>query len=281
MGCYNAEKEKKEMLYTIHEMSSINPTGGTSMNMVETEYHGDVALIRLARGTTNALNTPFIIELSETLNVVRKDPNVHGIVISSSNEKFFCIGYDLKELYSVSRQEFTEFYYAFNRFCVDLMTVSKPTIAAITGHAIAGGCALTLCCDYRYIAEGHKLMGFNVLRLGIPVPYLVGWLLHHIVGARTARDISDSGQFYPPEHLLDMGLVDSILPLETVIPASLEKAQALSDLPHKAFAITKRNRNEVFEKEILIHLEEKNQGFIDCWFSPEAQTLLRDAMKKF
>jgi 3,2-trans-enoyl-CoA isomerase len=251
------------------------------MNMVKTEYHGDVALIRLARGTTNALNTPFITELSETLDMVGKDLNVHGIVISSSNEKFFCIGYDLKELYSVSRKEFTEFYDAFNRFCVDLMTVSKPTIAAITGHAIAGGCALTLCCDYRYIAEGHRLMGFNVLRLGIPVPYLVGWLLQEIVGARTARGIADSGQFYPPEQLIDMGLVDSVMSLETVIPASLEKAQALGDLPHEAFAVTKRNRNEVLEKEVLMHLEEKNQEFIDCWFSQEAQTLLRDAMKKF
>ncbi|MBU6997183.1 MAG: enoyl-CoA hydratase/isomerase family protein [Theionarchaea archaeon] len=251
------------------------------MNMVKSEYHGTVALMNLTRGTTNALNTPFIIELSETLDMIAKDPNVNGIVISSSNEKFFCIGYDLKELHSLSRQEFTEFYHVFNQFCVDLITVPKPTIAAITGHAIAGGCALTLCCDYRFIAEGHKLMGFNVLRLGIPVPYLVGWLLHHIVGARAARNIADSGQFFTPQQLLDTGLVDSVLPLETVISKSLEKVQTLGDLPHRAFTITKCNRNEAFKKEILTQLEEKNQEFIDCWFSEETQTLLKNAAEKF
>lgn len=251
------------------------------MNMVETEYHGDAALIRLARDTTNALNTPFIIELSQMLDMARKDPDVHSIVISSSNNKFFCIGYDLKELHSVSRQEFTEFYHAFNRLCIELLTTPKPTIAAITGHAIAGGCALTLCCDYRYIAEGHKLMGFNVLRLGIPVPYLVEWLLHHIVGARTARNVVDSGQFFTPDLLLEMGLVDAVLPLETLIPRSLERAQELGSMPHKAFAVTKRNRNEVLEHQILVKLEEKNQEFVDCWFSEEAQTLLKDAVKKF
>lgn len=251
------------------------------MNMVHTEYHDEVALIKLSRGTTNALNLQLINELSETLQKVEQDPNVHGLVLTSSNEKFFCIGYDVKELYNLSKEDFTVFYKAFNKFCLNLYTVPKPTVAAVTGHAIAGGCALTLCCDYRYIAEGRKLMGFNVVKLGIPVPYLVNCILQHTVGARTTRDISDSGEFYLPEQLLSTGMVDCVLPVEEVIPKAIEKAQSLGALPQKAYAIIKHNRVEQVEQQILQHLAEKEQLFIECWSSDEARKLIKDAMEKF
>ncbi len=251
------------------------------MNMVQTEYHDGVALMKLTRGTTNALTLPLITELSESLQEITQDPNVRGLVLTSSNEKFFCIGYDVRELYNVSKEDFAEFYKAFNQFCFDLYTVPKPTVAAVTGHAIAGGCALTLCCDYRYIAEGRKLMGFNVVKLGIPVPYLVGLILQQTVGARTARDIADTGEFYPPEDLLRMGVVDRVLPAKEVIPKAIEKAHLLGALPQKAFAITKRNRTEGVEAQILQHLEEKEQFFVECWLSDEARRLIKEAMEKF
>lgn len=251
------------------------------MDTIHTEYHDKVALVKLTRGTTNALNLELINELSEALHRIDQDPEVHGLVVTSSNEKFFCIGYDLKELHNLSQEDFTVFYKAFNQFCIDLYTLPKPTVAAITGHAIAGGCALTLCCDYRYIAEGRKLMGFNVVNLGIPLPYLVSCILQHTVGARTTRDIADSGEFYPPEQLLSIGMVDCVLPLKEVIPKAIEKAQSLGELPHKAYAITKRNRIEQIETQILQHLEEKEQFFVECWASDEARARLKAALEKF
>ena len=73
---------------------------------------------------------------------------------------------------------------------------------------------MALCCDYRFIAEGRKLMGLNEVKLGVPVPYLGDCILRHLVGARHARDIMDTGDFYHPEVLLQMGMVDQALPLE-------------------------------------------------------------------
>lgn len=250
------------------------------MSMIQTEYHEEIALIKLSHGITNALNLELINGLSESLQKAVQD-NVRSLVLTSSNEKFFSIGYDLRNLYSLSRGDFALFYKAFNQFCINLFTSPIPTVAAITGHAIAGGCALTLCCDYRFIAEGRKLMGFNVVRLGIPVPYTVTCILQNIVGYRTARDIADSGEFCSPENLLRMGMVDCVLPLEDVIPRSIEKAQSLGRLPQEAFAITKRNRIESIEAQILAHLKEKEELFVECWFSEEARKLLGEAMEKF
>ena len=249
--------------------------------MVHTEYEKGVALIRLDRGITNALNQKIVNELLESLEKVKKDSEVRSIVLSSSNDKFFCIGYDVKELYTVSKEEFSTFFKTFNKVCMTLYTLPKPTIAAITGHAIAGGCALALCCDYRFIAEGRKLMGFNVLKLGLPVPYLINCILQRTVGTRVTRDIADTGELYPPEQLLEMGMVDCVLPLKDVVPHSLEKAQQLGALPQKSYAITKRDRVEWIEVQVIKHLTEKELLFVECFFSDDARSLLKEAMEKF
>lgn len=251
------------------------------MEMVQTEYHEEVAVVKLAREVTNALNLELLNELAENLQRVKQDPHVRGLVLTSSNEKFFSIGYDIRELHSLSKADFTQFYRTFNQVCLDLYTLLKPTVAGITGHAIAGGCALTLCCDYRFISEGHKLMGFNVVKLGIPVPYLVNCILRQIVGARITRDIADSGKFYPPEQLFKMGLVDCVLPLKDVLLKSIEKAHLLSALPQNAFAITKYNRIETVKGQILAQLAKKEQHFVECWFSEETRKNLEAAMEKF
>jgi enoyl-CoA hydratase/carnithine racemase len=141
------------------------------MMMIRTEYHDKVAVVKLNRGITNALNLQLVNELAETLHGVKHDSDVHSLVLGSSNEKFFSIGFDVPELFELTKSDFKFFYQTFNRVCLDLYTLPKPTIAVITGHAIAGGAILALCCDYRFIAEGRKLMGLNEIRLGVPVPY--------------------------------------------------------------------------------------------------------------
>jgi enoyl-CoA hydratase/carnithine racemase len=251
------------------------------MKMIRIEHHGEVAIVRLDRDVTNAIDLRIVEELSETLEGVRRDPGVHGLVLGSSNEKFFSIGFDIPQLFGLAREDFKSFYQKFNRACMDLYTLPKPTIAAITGHAIAGGCILALCCDYRFIAEGRKLMGLNEIRLGVPVPYLADCILRHVVGVRCAREITDTGEFYQPEESLQMGMVDQALPLEQVFPKSIEKARLLGALPQEPFAMIKRNRVEMVEAEILTRLEEREQFFIECWYSDETRARLREAMERF
>lgn len=154
------------------------------MKLIRREYRDRVAILKLNRGIINALNLQLVNQLAENLQKVRDDSDVHSLVLCSSNEKFFSIGFDIPELFKLTRKDFRVFYQAFNRVCMDLYTLPKPTIAAITGHAIAGGCILALCCDYRFIAEGRKLMGLNEIKLGIPVPYPGDCILRHVAGTR-------------------------------------------------------------------------------------------------
>lgn len=251
------------------------------MNTVSVDREGMVSIVRLTRGVTNALNPECIRDLIEALRSVRRDEGVSSIVLTSANTKFFSIGLDIPDLFDLSRKDFRRFYHDFNQVCLDLYTMPKPTVAAITGHAIAAGCILALCCDYRFIAEGRKLMGLNEVKIGVPVPYLGDCVTRDLIGVRYARGVIEGGEFYQPEAAREMGLIDEIVPLDRVLDAATEKAEVLGSLCPGAFPMIKRNRVEAIQQEFLLRRKEKAQVFIDQWYSPDARKLLKQAMEKF
>jgi enoyl-CoA hydratase/carnithine racemase len=251
------------------------------MKTIQFESSNRILIIKLAREVTNAINMHMIDELSEALREARDDPDVRGLVLTSAEEKFFSIGLAIPELYPLTQGEFAIFYRAFNRLSTELYTFPKPVVAAILGHAIAGGCILALCCDYRFIAEGKKLMGLNEIKLGVPVPYPADRILQNLIGWRMARDVIDGGEFYGAQELLEKGMVDQVLPMEDVLPMAIEKAEALSASSPEAFALIKRNRTEPVKTEILAELDERERRFVERWYSPEARERLDEAIDKF
>ena len=251
------------------------------MDMISVDYHGSVMLAKLNRGGINALNTEFVQALDEVFQKVKSDAAVRGLVLGSSNEKFFSIGLDIPELYALEREDFRDFFRLLNRVCMDLYTLPKPTVAAITGHALAGGCILALCCDWRFIAEGRKLMGLNEVKLGVPVPYLADRVLHAVSGVRHARKIMEGGDFYAPAEALAMGMVDEVLPVEEVVDKALEHAEKLGSLPGAAYGMIKQNRVETTAAEVLAGEAEKERYFIESWYSEAVRERLREAMDKF
>lgn len=249
--------------------------------MITIQQHGNVSVIQLNRSITNAINLELVNELTGVLQKLKSDNTVKGIVLSSSNDKFFSIGWDIPTLFELNREDFAVFYQAFNQACLELCTLPKPTVAAITGHAIAGGCILALCCDYRIISDGRKLMGLNEIKLGVPIPYPADCILRQLVGLQYAREIMDIGEFYTPEESKSMGMVDQVLPLSDVLEKSIAKAELLGSMPQLAFEVIKQNRVEEIAEQVAKHKEKNTEQFLDCWFSDEARKRLKAAMEKF
>lgn len=249
--------------------------------MIDVTYDNAVAIVQLNRGTTNALNLEMVQELANIIEMVSGMPKVRALVLSSANEKFFSIGFDIPQLYELPKEGFRNFYKTFNETCMALFTLPKPTVAGITGHAIAGGCIVTLCCDYRVIGEGRKLMGLNEIKLGVPVPYLASCILQSIVGAREARQVEEFGEFYEAKILLRKGLVDEVAPQAEVLERAREMAVVLSAMPPEAYQRIKENRVEQVERRIRSGWEEKQRVFIEMWYSEEARKRLQKAIEKF
>jgi enoyl-CoA hydratase/carnithine racemase len=250
-------------------------------DIVISERGDGIAVLKLNNGVTNAVSQELVDELARNINELKSDPDTRGLVLTSMSEKFFCIGLDIPSLFELQREEFTAFYKAYNCLCLDLYTLPMPTVCALKGHAIAGGCILTLCCDYRIIAEGKKLMGLNEIKLGVPVPYPADRILHDLVGSLNAREIAGTGEFYGPAEALDLGLVDMILPADEVLQFSIDKAGQLAGMDRSAFGIIKHNRIGPVLDQIRANLESREEVFVDRWYAPETREKLKEAMESF
>lgn len=254
---------------------------GDLMSSILTETENGVTILKLNRGVTNPINLKLIIELSKLLKNLKEDKSVKSVVLTSNNNKFFSIGFDIPELFDSSFDDVKDFYHNFNQMSLLIYSYPKPIIAVMPGHAIAGGTIIALCCRYRYIAEGKKLMGLNEILLGIPIPYPAIYILNQIVNERIAKEMIDTGDFYPASSLLDMGLVDEVLPIEELLPKAVEKTRTLGNFPQKAYNTNIKNSTEESIKIINQHLAEDKRIFLECWHSDEVRELLLEAKKKF
>jgi enoyl-CoA hydratase/carnithine racemase len=249
--------------------------------MTTLERHGQIGILTMKRGVTNALNLDLVEELQLAINDVKEDETLRGLLLQSSNDKFFCIGFDIPQLIPLPRDDFAHFYRSVSSMYLDLFALAKPTIAAITGHATAGGCILALACDYRYIAEGRKLMGLNEIKLGLPVPFIADLILRDLVGLHYSQEIVGIGEFYTPDQTSEMGMVDEVLPVEQVRSAAREKIKTIIEMPGPAYSMIKSNRIERIFEEIKSHYQAKESAFIDRWYAEDTRRLLQAAVAKF
>jgi len=248
------------------------------MPTVTVENQGDIAIVRLDNGVTNAINPAMLAELD--LALVQARENSTGLLLAGG-VKFFSIGFDLPALLKLDRPQFTDFWCSFNQTFIDIYTLPIPTVCAITGHAIAGGAVLSLAPDFRIGASGNKQIGLNEVKLGIPVPYSTDLVLRQLVGDRAATDMIYRGDFITPSEAAKIGLVDEVTDMEAVEQRALEKLQTLAAQPQPAFVAVKQNRTEAIRRQYEKLHTEKDEYFITCWFSEPVQALLAKAAKTF
>jgi enoyl-CoA hydratase/carnithine racemase len=240
-----------------------------------------IAIVKLDRAVTNAIDKKMVADLSGAIKTLEEDDGIHGVVLTGANDKFFSIGLDIPMLFEFQEREFKSFYHSFNQLCSQLLRFPKPMVAAIGGHAIAGGYILTLCCDYRLIAEGRKLIGLNEIKLGLPVPYIADCMLRTLIGFGKARQVMDSGAFYEPYDARTMGMVDEIYPAEDLLDRAVKCVAQLAQNDLRAFGAIKLNRLEPVLADIESRVDTQEALFVEMWFSEKTRERLVEAKEKF
>ncbi len=251
------------------------------MGRLELEFQDETALLTFSNGKKNSLDRDIIFELARLLADLKTNHDVRALVLTTVGNRYFSVGLDVPGLLRLERSEFRRVYTAYNRVCLELYTFPKPTVAALSGHAIGGGFIPALCCDYRLLAKGKSFVALGELKLGVPVPYPANRIVVSLLGSAPARGFMETAGFFSQQEALEMGLVDRVLPGEDLLSLALELAARLGKLPQQAFEITKQGRTGPVVEKILRRLEEKEEAFFTCWFSEESLPLLEAAARKF
>jgi enoyl-CoA hydratase/carnithine racemase len=153
-----------------------------------------------------------------------------------------------------------------------LLKLPKPVVAAVSGHAFAGGAVLALACDRRVMAEGNFGFALNEINIGLVVPPGMIRMAIKAVGVNKAREIVLEGKTIRPAEALEMGLACETASPESVLERAREKARELADKPPLTFGAVKNSFNEVTGLFAGGGDRTTLAQFIEHWFSPESMT---------
>ncbi len=243
------------------------------MNFVRQSTEEGIAEVRLERGKVNALNEHLVDELTDCFRDLASDPRVQGILLTGTG-KFFSFGFDIPEFMDASMEAFARYLEKFTALYRDLFAHPKPVVAAINGHAVAGGCMLATACDARIMAEGSAKIGLNEIGFGSSLFAGSLAMLRFWVGERRAQEMAYGGALYTAEQALALGLVDATVPGASLLEEARRRLQELTAKSPTAFHSVKR----LLRQPILEEMERREPGsireFVEIWYSEETRRQL-------
>jgi enoyl-CoA hydratase len=218
-----------------------------------------IGTIRLDRPPMNALNVQVQEELREAARQATTAAEVKAVIVYGG-EKVFAAGADIKEMagmgYAAMAARAVELTGAFDA----VARLPKPTVAAITGYALGGGCELALACDWRVAAADAKL-GQPEINLGV-IPGAGGTQrLARLVGPAKAKDIIMTGRFVDAGEALAIGLVDRVVPAGEVLEAATALVQQFVNGPSVALRAAKQAIDGGLEMDLASGLAWESQLF--------------------
>lgn len=245
--------------------------------MPERIPQGPILELRLNRPPANALDLDTMQELILQLREAPRQ-DFRAIVLSGT-PRMFCAGLDVPFLQTLDKEAMSRFWASFFELLRTLAQCRLPLVAAVTGHAPAGGTVLAAFCDYRVMAEGDFKMGFNEVRVGLPVPYPIYVAFERLCGTRLAARYSTEGKILDSRHALEIGLVDELAPVNDVVSQAYEWAKKVAALPPNAVARTRE-----FARRSLIQAFEgwatDPDEMTRFWQGEEAQGAIRRLLEQ-
>lgn len=223
--------------------------------------------LRIDRPPANALTTPLLHALGAALDEVLAG-GARAIVLTG-RPGMFSGGLDVPALLPESRAGIRAFWTQFFAVNRALAESPVPVIAAISGHAPAGGAILALHCDFRLAAAGRYRIGLNEVHVGLPVPPTILAVLTAVVGPRAARWLAVRGELVPVEEAAALGLVDRVVPEAELAAAAEALARELAALPPVAMNTTRRN-TKLALLQVLAAANDVELA-TEWWFSAETR----------
>ncbi|MBK5306779.1 MAG: enoyl-CoA hydratase/isomerase family protein [Frankiaceae bacterium] len=215
---------------------------------VRLEVEGAVGTIRLDRPKMNALNAQVQEEIRACAVEATARTDIRAVVLYGG-ERVFAAGADIKEMKDMSYVDMLQRSGALQDCFQTVARIPKPVIAAVTGYALGGGCELSMCADFRVVADNAK-MGQPEILLGV-IPGAGGTQrLTRLVGPAKAKDICFTGRFVEASEALAIGLADVVVPAGAVYAKAMEMASSYAGGAAIAIRAAKKAIDEGLEMDL-------------------------------
>jgi Delta3-Delta2-enoyl-CoA isomerase len=245
------------------------------MSFVSVEVRDEIAIFTLNRPKANAFDLGLVGELSAAFSASAKS---RGVVLASALPGMFSAGWDLPHLIDRDRAEMEGFVRAYCDLVRQVFVCGQPVVAALSGHAIAGGLILAMAADERIAAEGRGKFGLSEVILGVSVPACLMEPFRHVVGARHMERLAATGENLDVDRAVAVGLVDDCAPAERLLDLAFERARFLAGLSGPAYAAIKlRSRAAAIAR---FDQARNHDPFLDFWFSDDARFRIRDMVAR-
>jgi len=237
---------------------------------VRLEVSDGIGTLRLDRPKMNALNDQVQNELAEAAREADRREDIAAVVVYGG-EKVFAAGADIKQMQDMSYQDMLARSHALQEFTRAIAEIGKPTVAAVTGFALGGGCEVALACDMRFSATSAK-WGQPEILLGI-IPGAGGTQrLSRLIGPAKAKDVIFSGRFVEADEALAMGLVDRVVPSDDVYDEAVSWAGQFVGAASIALRAAKESIDRGLETDVNTGLDIERMQFAGLFATEDRET---------
>jgi enoyl-CoA hydratase len=234
--------------------------------MIDWEHRGDVSIVRMARGKGNALNLELLDALARALETLEQSHARAGVITGQGS--VFGAGVDLAQLLEGGEKYIRVFLPRMVEVFRHLAVFPKPLVAAVNGHAIAGGAILALACDQRLLARGTARFGLSEIQVGVRFPAWALEIARHSTPPEHFSTLICTGRTWPPEEALARGLVGELVDADQLLDRACQVAAEIGSLATKTFTATK-----LAVRQPMIEAAERGAGsdaeVLEDWCSPE------------
>lgn len=245
------------------------------MKLVDVIEQDGIAVVSLDRPPANAFAPDLVSRLRA---VLRENAGARALVLTSANPKLFSAGWDLPLISALDRTEMKDYLEGYCDLVREIFLCTAPLVAALPGHAIAGGLIVAAAADERYAAQGPARFGLSEVALGVPLPACCLELFRYVIGARPMERLTASAENMPSESALALGLLDRVVPAADLLDSALERVRHLARGSAGAYAEVKRRARA--EAVARFDAARQDDPFLDFWFSADARQRIAALIQK-
>jgi enoyl-CoA hydratase len=242
--------------------------------MIGVTQHGKIAILTLAHGKANALDTEFCRALTGQFVELRKS-SAEAVVITG-HSKMFSAGVNLIRARDGGVKYLRQFLPVLNKMYDVVFNFPKPLVAAVNGHAIAGGCVLACCADYRMMARSSGKIGVTELLVGLPFPALAFEVMRFVTGPRYFSEVIYAGGTHAPDPAAIYGLLHEVVEPNVLMERSIAAAGILAQISPEAFRQTKQQMRLPVADRIKRDGKRTDAAVTKIWTMPKAVASIGD-----